>query len=83
VGDFCTTSSMYGRSDRSLLGFHLLVGFPRGFAIQGAMWEIFAEILWSMRNLILTFLCFFSLWVSGVFLFRVPCGRSFHKFFGV
>ena len=61
MGDFCITSSMYERSDRSLLGFHLLVGFLRGFAIQGAMWEIFAQILWSMRNLILAFLCFFSL----------------------
>ena len=45
MGDFCITSSMYERSDRSLLGFHLLVGFLRGFAIQGAMWEIFAQIL--------------------------------------
>ena len=74
---------MYESSVLSLLGFHLLVGFSRGFAIQGATWEIFAKILWTMRNLILTFLSFSPCGFRGVFLFRVPYGRSFHIFFRI
>lgn len=39
------------------------------------MCEIFAQILWSTRNLILAFLCSFSLWVSGA-IWEV-CHKSF------
>ena len=59
MGDLSTNSLEYEESDLSLLEVLPLWGF----IIQGAMWEIFAQIHWSVRDLTLAFFGYISLCV--------------------